>query len=171
MCISGGLFCDSSAMCLCVCVCFCATCLLSYYTSHLMAPFWMQQTESQKAGTKSPLLKKQKHKKEAKTMLLCVKPYNLIVFGWHVMMKKISVLKSSTLSLPVDNGSFTLSRSVQFLQCQLLRQSIVQAWAPRGLLCQLPFGWPATVSRTSGTRDLREFVSVWEKEGGEGGMD
>lgn len=74
--------------------------------------------------------------------------------------------------LPGDKGSFASSRSVQFLQSQLLSQTIVQAWVPRGLLCQLPLGWLATVSRTSGKRDLREFVSVWEKKkGGWGGLD
>lgn len=54
---------------------------------------------------------------------------------------------------------------------QLLIHSTAQAWAPRGPLCQLPFGWLAALSGISGKRDLREFEPVWVKEGGEGEMD
>lgn len=48
-------------------------------------------------------------------------------------------------------------------------QCISTARVPTGLLCQLLFGLLAPVSRTSGKRDLRDFVSLWERGGGRGG--
>lgn len=79
--------------------------------------------------------------------------------------------KGLHIIFPRESSSCPSAGPLQFLQCWLLLQSTAQAWALRGVLCQLPFGWLAALSGISGKRDLREFEPVWVEEGGRHGLD
>lgn len=79
--------------------------------------------------------------------------------------------KGLHIIFPRASSSCPSAGPLQFLQCWLLLQSTAQAWALRGVLCQLPFGWLAALSGISGKRDLREFEPVWVEEGGIHGLD
>ena len=132
-------FCDSSvsvSTCITQCVFLCEFAFLLSHTSHLMAPLNAANREPE-GLEKEPALKKKKkkkskeRKKEGKTQtLLSVKPHSHVEFEWHMLLSPLRMVSrrgSSTLSLPGDNGGSAPSRPVQFLQCQLLSQSRVQA--------------------------------------------